>query len=86
MGYAEQSSYSIYWEIGQVFVLRHTVSDIDSETNYIETDVQQGLTYKFAISATNTHGEGILSEPLVITVAAVPDLPTNLVLVSADIL
>jgi hypothetical protein len=41
-GYSELLSYNLYWEVGQVFVIRHTETNVESVVNYIETEVLQG--------------------------------------------
>jgi hypothetical protein len=51
-GFSPLIEYRIYWMVGQVFVLKTTLTDT-TLTRYSETDVMQGITYQFKISAVN---------------------------------
>jgi hypothetical protein len=61
-----------------------TLSNDPVLQSYSETSVTQGQYYKFKISAMNVHGEGPLSDSLNLTPAEIPEVPTDIVLVSAD--
>lgn len=68
------TGYKIYWDDSGDFTQRVALNPA-SITSYVEAGVTQGRPYRFKISAVNVYGEGPLSEPVLITPAAVPDAP-----------
>lgn len=60
------------------------LAEIGYEKFYNDTDVTNGITYYYKVSAINSEGEGPLSEELSVTPLAAPTIPTGLKAVTGD--
>lgn len=74
------TGYKVYWDETGYYMLLAGVNSGD--TTVLVTPGVQGKNYNFKVQAFNIYGDGPLSEPFMITPAAEPNAPTNLVVVT----